>query len=187
MICCGAIPCGWALLSGPAPSSQLVCAARGRASPRSRTAPLFRRSVERFILTCTFLANRARSRPAKRRSVLASSRKNIYTCVQPSVHSPGGRMRRFALAFIVFIAATVGQSFAQPALQASGRRPFTFEDMMVLKRIGGPPSFPDSKRGPFSARGGALKTQKRNSHPRGVPLAGGEAQRLTFGPPPHAG
>ncbi len=91
-------------------------------------------------------------------------------------------MRRFALAFIVFIAASAGQGFAQPTPQASGKRPFTFEDMMALKRIGAPAISPDSKWVLFSAVDVDLKANKRTSHLWVVPLAGGESRQLTFDP-----
>ena len=42
-------------------------------------------------------------------------------------------MRRFTLIFIVFIATLVGQTSAQTF--SPSQRPFTFEDMMALKRI----------------------------------------------------
>jgi dipeptidyl aminopeptidase/acylaminoacyl peptidase len=91
-------------------------------------------------------------------------------------------MRRFRLASIVFITALLGQILAQPAPQAPVRRPFTFEDMMALKRIGGPVVSPDSKWVLFAAVDVDLKANKRTSHLWVVPLAGGESRQLTFDP-----
>src|SRR6516162_5033411 len=91
-------------------------------------------------------------------------------------------MRRFTLALIVFITASLGQTFAQPAPQAAARRPFTFEDMMALKRIGGPAVSPDGKWVLFSAVDVDLKANKRTSHLWIVPLAGGGSKQLTSDP-----
>src|SRR5262249_21568622 len=91
-----------------------------------------------------------------------------------------GRMRRFALVFIVFISTTVCQSFSQAA--DGGKRPFTFEDMMALKRIGGPVISPDGKWVLFSAVDVDLKANKRTSHLWIVPLAGGNAEQLPSDP-----
>jgi dipeptidyl aminopeptidase/acylaminoacyl peptidase len=91
-------------------------------------------------------------------------------------------MRRFTLALIVFIIASLGQTFAQPAPQAAARRPFTFEDMMALKRIGGPAISPDGKWVLYSAVDVDLKANKRTSHLWVVPLTGGESRQLTSDP-----
>jgi dipeptidyl aminopeptidase/acylaminoacyl peptidase len=90
-------------------------------------------------------------------------------------------MRRFTLALIVFIVASLGQTWAQPAPQP-GKRPFTFEDMMALKRIGGPAISPDGKWVLFSAVDVDLKANKRTSHLWIVPLAGGGSKQLTSDP-----
>jgi dipeptidyl aminopeptidase/acylaminoacyl peptidase len=88
-------------------------------------------------------------------------------------------MRRFTLATIVFITGVLGQSFAQ---SPSGQRPFTFEDLMAFKRISSPTVSPDGKWVLFAAVEVDLKANKRNSHLWVVPLAGGDARRLTFDP-----
>jgi dipeptidyl aminopeptidase/acylaminoacyl peptidase len=90
-------------------------------------------------------------------------------------------MRRLVL-FIVFITAFLGQSFSQSAAPAPVKRPFTFEDMMALKRIGGPAVSPDGKWVLFSALDVDLKANKRASHLWVVPLAGGESHQLTSDP-----
>jgi dipeptidyl aminopeptidase/acylaminoacyl peptidase len=89
-------------------------------------------------------------------------------------------MRRFALVFIVFMAAVLGQTPAQTT--ASGKRPFTLDDMMALKRVGGPTISPDGKWVLFSAVDVDLKANKRTSHLWVVPLAGGESRQLTSDP-----
>lgn len=59
------------------------------------------------------------------------------------------------------------------------KRPFTFEDMMALKRIGGPQISPDGKWVLFSAVDVNLAENKKTPHLWIVPLAGGEAKQLT--------
>jgi len=91
-------------------------------------------------------------------------------------------MRRFTLVFILFIAAGFGQSTAQAPPANQDRRPFTFEDMMALKRIGGPVISPDGKWVLFAAVDVDLKANKRTSHLSVVPLAGGESRQITSDP-----
>ncbi|MGZ4875848.1 MAG: prolyl oligopeptidase family serine peptidase, partial [Candidatus Angelobacter sp.] len=69
---------------------------------------------------------------------------------------------------------------AQPAV----KKPFTFEDMMSLRRIGGPVVSPDGKWVLFAAVDADLKENKRTSHLWVVPVAGGVARQL---PPTPAG
>jgi dipeptidyl aminopeptidase/acylaminoacyl peptidase len=93
-------------------------------------------------------------------------------------------MRRFMLIFvfifIVFTMAFLGQTAAQTA--STGKRLFTFDDMMALKRIGGPTVSPDGRWVLFSAVDVDLKANKRTSHLWVVPLAGGESRQVTFDP-----
>src|SRR5260370_14952318 len=86
-------------------------------------------------------------------------------------------MRRFAFILIVLIAGTFVQGSAQA--QGANKRPFTFEDMMQLKRIGGPAVSPDARWVLFSAMDVDLKENKKTTHLWLVPLAGGEARQLT--------
>ena len=88
-------------------------------------------------------------------------------------------MHRSTLAIIVLIAAVLGQGSAQTT---PGKRPFTFEDMMALKRISGPAISPDGRWVLFAAVDVDLKTNKRTSHLWVVPLAGGESRQLTSDP-----
>ena len=59
------------------------------------------------------------------------------------------------------------------------KRPFTFEDMMQLKRVGDFTVSPDSRWVAFSAVDVSLAENSKQSHLWIVPLAGGEACRLT--------
>src|SRR5215472_15255183 len=95
---------------------------------------------------------------------------------------PGGRMRRFPLAIIVIITALLGQSLSQSGVAAANKRPFTFEDMMALKRVSGPTVSPDGKWVLFAAVDVDLKANKRTSHVWVVPLAGGASRQLTADP-----
>ena len=68
--------------------------------------------------------------------------------------------------------------------QASGsaaKRPFTFEDMMALKRIGEPVLSPDGKWVVFAAIDVNLEENTRKSYLWIVPSEGGDARRLTAG------
>src|ERR1700749_224035 len=62
---------------------------------------------------------------------------------------------------------------------AQNKRPFTFEDMMQLKRIGEPAVSPDGKWVAFSAVDVNLEANSKTPHLWIVPLAGGESRRLT--------
>jgi dipeptidyl aminopeptidase/acylaminoacyl peptidase len=59
------------------------------------------------------------------------------------------------------------------------KRPFTFEDMMSLKRVGDPVISPDGKWVAFSAVEVDLAQNSRKSHLWVVPLAGGESKKIT--------
>ena len=62
---------------------------------------------------------------------------------------------------------------------AQNKRPFTFEDMMQLKRIGEPSVSPDSKWVAFSAVDVNLEANTKTPHLWIVPITGGDARRLT--------
>jgi dipeptidyl aminopeptidase/acylaminoacyl peptidase len=62
---------------------------------------------------------------------------------------------------------------------AQTKHPFTFEDMMRLKRIGEPTVSPDGKWVAFSAVDVNLDENTRKPHLWIVPVSGGEARRLT--------
>jgi len=64
---------------------------------------------------------------------------------------------------------------------AQQKRPFTFEDMMALKRVGEPVVSPGGRWVAFSAVTVDLQQNKRTPHLWVVPLTGGEAKQLTGG------
>jgi dipeptidyl aminopeptidase/acylaminoacyl peptidase len=79
--------------------------------------------------------------------------------------------------------AIAASAFAQtpsPSTNATStaKRPFTFEDMMKLKRVGAPVPSPDGKWVVFDAVDVDLEANTKISHLWIVPAAGGEARRL---------
>src|SRR4029077_14641709 len=107
--------------------------------------------------------------------ILASNHKRLYT----GAFFSGGRMRRFTLSLVpVIVILLIGGVFVQLSAQSAAKKPFTFEDMMALKRVGGPVVSPDGKWVLFAAVDVDLKENKRTSHLWVVPLAGGEARQL---------
>ncbi len=87
-------------------------------------------------------------------------------------------MRRVPLILIFAAVLTQVSLWAQP----SGKRPFTFEDMMALKRISSPQVSPDGKWVLFSAVDVNLAQNKKTPHLWIVPLAGGESHQLASDP-----
>jgi dipeptidyl aminopeptidase/acylaminoacyl peptidase len=67
----------------------------------------------------------------------------------------------------------VASAFAQDA-----KRPFTFEDMMALKRVGAPVPSPDGKWVVFDCEDVDLAANTKISHLWIVPTSGGESRRL---------
>jgi dipeptidyl aminopeptidase/acylaminoacyl peptidase len=88
------------------------------------------------------------------------------------------RTATFVIAFVL-AAGTLLQPHAQ---SGSGKHPFTFEDMMKLKRVSGPAISPDGRWVLFSAIDVDLAANKKTPHLWIVPLAGGEARQITFSP-----
>jgi dipeptidyl aminopeptidase/acylaminoacyl peptidase len=78
-------------------------------------------------------------------------------------------LRRFAFVILILLCAPV---FCQ------SKRPFTFEDMMKLKRIGEPVPSPDGRWVLFAAVDVDLAANKKTSHIWIVPLAGGPERVL---------
>src|SRR5580692_10786594 len=78
-------------------------------------------------------------------------------------------MRRFVFLFVLL--------FSLPAF-SQAKRPFTFEDMMKLKRVGEPVPSPDGKWVLFAAVDVDLAANKKTSHIWIVPLAGGSERVL---------
>ncbi len=78
--------------------------------------------------------------------------------------------------------AIVASIFAQtpsPPTAARGKHPFTFEDMMKLKRVDEPVPSPDGKWVVFSATDVDLEANTKISHLWIVPASGGESRRLS--------
>jgi dipeptidyl aminopeptidase/acylaminoacyl peptidase len=71
---------------------------------------------------------------------------------------------------------------AAPNTATGAKRPFTFEDMMALKRVGEPVPSPDGKWVVFAAVDVDLEANTKKSHLWIVPAAGGEARRLNQTP-----
>jgi dipeptidyl aminopeptidase/acylaminoacyl peptidase len=68
-------------------------------------------------------------------------------------------------------------AFAQSP-SSSGKHPFTFEDMMALKRVGAPVPSPDGKWVVFDCEDVDLAANTKISHLWIVPATGGESRRL---------
>src|SRR5467141_5103507 len=66
--------------------------------------------------------------------------------------------------------------------QTTAKHPFTFEDMMKLKRVDEPAPSPDGKWVAFSATDVDLDANTKISHLWIVPASGGEARRLNQTP-----
>src|SRR4030088_1871479 len=94
-------------------------------------------------------------------------------------------MRRSMLAIVSAMAILLmAGDFVQLSAQSSAKKPFTFQDMMSLERIGGPVVSPDGKWILFAAVEVDLTENKKTSHLWVVPVAGGVARQL---PPSPAG
>ncbi len=81
-------------------------------------------------------------------------------------------MRRLTLIALLF-------SLSIPAF-SQAKRPFTFEDMMKLKRVGEPVPSPDGKWVLFSAVDVSLAANTKVPHVWIVPTAGGESREIIF-------
>ncbi|MFZ0687331.1 MAG: S9 family peptidase [Terriglobales bacterium] len=82
-------------------------------------------------------------------------------------------MRRIFFVVLLFVVPI----FVVPGF-SQGKHPFTFEDMMKLKRVGEPVPSPDGKWVLFSAVDVDLAANKKTSHIWIVPLAGGQERVL---------
>ncbi len=87
-------------------------------------------------------------------------------------------MRRFVFSFLALIAFTLS-AFAQ------AKHPFTFEDMMKLKRVGEPEVSPDGKWVIFSVVDVSLEANTKMPHIWIVPLAGGGEKSAEKSRVPH--
>ena len=82
-------------------------------------------------------------------------------------------LRIFAVTFV--LAATAFAQSPSPSAGPDGRRPFTFEDMMALKRVAEPVPSPDGRWVVFAAQNVDLDANKKKSHLWIVPAASGAA------------
>ena len=82
-----------------------------------------------------------------------------------------------ALANVAFSQSPTTPQSASPR----SKHPFTFEDMMTLKRIGDPQVSPDGRWVMFSAVDVNLEQNARTPHLWIVPAAGGESRQITSG------
>jgi dipeptidyl aminopeptidase/acylaminoacyl peptidase len=87
-----------------------------------------------------------------------------------------GLRRNGLLKLLLVFAVCLGQAAGQ------AKHPFTFEDMMALQRVGDPAISPDGQWVLFSVMDVDLVANKKTTHLWIVPLAGGEAHRLTSDP-----
>ena len=92
---------------------------------------------------------------------------------------------KFAV-LIVLTLATILPAASQTA-PSTTKHPFTFKDMMALKRIGAPSLSPDGKWVLFTAMDVNLDENKRTNHVWVVPIAGGDARPLTSDPAGESG
>ena len=83
-------------------------------------------------------------------------------------------MKAVRALLLVLFASTI---FAQTA-----KHPFTFEDMMKLKRVGAPVPSPDGKWVVFDAEDVDLEVNTNIAHLWIVPASGGESRRLNSTP-----
>src|SRR6059058_1990914 len=90
-------------------------------------------------------------------------------------------MKLFVVLTIVFASSVFAQT-PSPSASASAKHPFTFEDMMRLKRLDEPVPSPDGKWVVFSATDVDLEANTKNSHLWIVPASGGESKRLSETP-----
>jgi len=89
------------------------------------------------------------------------------------------KLRLFPISFL-FAAASFAQ--APPQNSAAAKHPFTFEDMMALKRLSEPVPSPDGKWVVFAAEDVDLEANTKKSHLWIVPASGGESRRLNQTP-----
>jgi dipeptidyl aminopeptidase/acylaminoacyl peptidase len=76
------------------------------------------------------------------------------------------------------ILAAISLVLASSLFAQNAKHPFTFEDMMKLKRVGAPVPSPDGKWVVFDCEDVDLAANKKTSHLWIVPATGGESRRL---------
>jgi dipeptidyl aminopeptidase/acylaminoacyl peptidase len=86
-------------------------------------------------------------------------------------------MKISAAASLVFACSLFAQT-PSPSVSGNTKHPFTFEDMMALKRVGAPVPSPDGKWVVFDCEDVDLAANTKISHLWIVPASGGESRRL---------
>src|SRR5207245_4670549 len=86
-------------------------------------------------------------------------------------------MKIFVAASLVFACSLFAQT-PSPSVSGNTKHPFTFEDMMALKRLGAPVPSPDGKWVVFDCEEVDLAANTKISHLWIVPASGGESRRL---------
>src|SRR5438876_1303256 len=86
-------------------------------------------------------------------------------------------MKIFVAASLVFACSLFAQT-PSPSVSGNTKHPFTFEDMMALKRVGAPVPSPDGKWVVFDCEDVDLAANTKISHLWIVPASGGESRRL---------
>jgi dipeptidyl aminopeptidase/acylaminoacyl peptidase len=90
-------------------------------------------------------------------------------------------MDRWLMKVLVVVSVVLAQAAGQTAAQTE-KRPFTFEDMMALKRIGDPVLSPDGKWVMFSATDVDLDANKKTTHLWIIPISGGAPSQVIDDP-----
>src|SRR3954451_16392908 len=92
-------------------------------------------------------------------------------------------MKRTALLFVFVLAVSaLGQTTPANPTANAAKRPFTFADMMALKRVAEPVPAPDGKWVVFAMEEVDFEANTKPSHLWIVPASGGEARRLNDSP-----
>src|SRR5436189_6450334 len=86
-------------------------------------------------------------------------------------------MTIFVAASLIFACSVFAQR-PSPSASGNAKHPFTFEDMMKLKRVGAPVPSPDGKWVAFDCEDVDLEANTKISHLWIVPASGGESRRL---------
>ncbi|MEY2479117.1 MAG: hypothetical protein QOI04_44 [Verrucomicrobiota bacterium] len=91
-------------------------------------------------------------------------------------------MKILVIAVSLAIAGSVFAQTPSPNAAVNGKHPFTFEDMMALKRVGAPQPSPDGKWVVLDCVDVDLAANTKISHLWIVPASGGESKRLNETP-----
>src|SRR5881397_646434 len=85
---------------------------------------------------------------------------------------------KICVAASLVVACSVFAQTPSPSASGNAKHPFTFEDMMALKRVGAPVPSPDGKWVVFDCQDVDLAANTKISHLWIVPASGGESRRL---------